>query len=282
MTNSEPLVVGLLPAWNAEAFLQETLDSISAQTYSNYRVLASIDKSTDRTADILRAHAARDDRYSIIEQTERLGWVGNINALLEAGEGDYFHFAFHDDILLPTFVETCVDLLKAQPNAILAYTDMKLTEQDGEIFDFIYPAQTPGVSAAARAARLIAMKNAWATPNRGVFSAQAARAAGGMRKHRAGEFVADWTWLINLSLQGEFAYAPETLVRKRIMKDSLSKTWDWSMWKFFSACEDAAKIVNASNLSLAAKAQLHGAIAMRFAKTALGKTARRFIPALRR
>ncbi|MBT8471128.1 MAG: glycosyltransferase [Marinicaulis sp.] len=282
MTVDKPLVVGLLPAWNAEAFLQETLHSISAQTYPNYKILASIDKSTDRTAEILKEHAANDDRYTIIEQSERLGWVGNINALLEAGEGDYFHFAFHDDILLPAFVETCVSALKARPNAILAYTDMTLTEQNGEVFDFVYPAQAPGVSAAARASRLISMKNAWATPNRGVFSTEAARATGGMRKHRAGEFVADWTWLINLSLQGEFAYAPETLVQKRIMKDSLSKTWDWSMWKFFSACEDAAKIVNASDLSLADKTQLHAAIAKRFAKTALAKTARRFIPALRR
>ncbi len=276
MSDALPLVTGLLPAWNAEEFIQPTLDALSAQTYQNYRVLASVDLCTDRTAEIIHAHAARDSRFHVIEQTKRLGWIGNVNALIDAAKGPYFHFAFHDDLILPHYVAACVDRLENEPAAVLAFTDMDTSYTDGRVDNHVYTLMEGVTSPEARAAKVISMKGAWWTPNRGVFRSSAARSVGGMKKHRAGEFIADWHWLLSLAFEGEFKHVPGVLVKKRFMENSLSQSWRWSFWKVFAAKEQAAKIIIASKLSILAKTRLLILLAFRFFKTTVGRAWRGF------
>lgn len=82
-----------------------------------------------------------------------------------------------------------------------------------------------GASAAARLRHVGRRGGWWHTPNRGLFRAEAFRATGGMRPHAAGEFAADWPWLIRLAGRGDFLRVPEVLCRKRYMRTSLTKTW---------------------------------------------------------
>ena len=96
-TRSLPTVVALVPAWRSAAFIQETLDSLGAQTYPNLHVLISDDASPDNTAEICEAFAARRANTRVIRQAKNLGWIGNVNALLREAAGDYFFFAFHDE-----------------------------------------------------------------------------------------------------------------------------------------------------------------------------------------
>jgi hypothetical protein len=119
-----PKAVALLPAWNAEGFIGPVLDSLAVQTYANFEVLISDDASTDRTPEICAAFAARHANFRLIRQPRNLGWIGNVNALLRAAEGDYFFFAFHDDRPLPSYVERLVAALEARPDAALAFADM--------------------------------------------------------------------------------------------------------------------------------------------------------------
>ena len=70
-------VAALLPAWQAAAFIQPTLDSLSAQTYGNFQVLVSVDLCDDGTHGICAAHAARDPRFQVWRQEQRQGYVGN-------------------------------------------------------------------------------------------------------------------------------------------------------------------------------------------------------------
>ena len=62
-------------------------------------------------------------------------------------------------------------------------------------------------------------------PNRGLFRASAFRAVGGIRPNDAGEYSADWTWLLALSLRGTFVHVPHVLCDKYYQRGSLSKTW---------------------------------------------------------
>lgn len=266
-----PKIVGLLPAWNASSFIQETLDSLSSQTYKNYHVFASIDLCEDNTAEIIRAHAAKDARFQVIEQKTRLGWVGNINALLAAAEGEYLHFAFHDDVVLPDFAAICGALLEENPAAVLAYPDAETLFADGSRGEMTYDAIHGVASAYERAALMVGMKGDWATPNRGVFRASTARQVGYMRTHRAGEFIADWLWLLALALEGQFVHTPQKLVAKKYLKTSLSRSWRWNYWPITAASEEAARIIAQSSLSSSEKSKLFGLLALRFGKT-IGST----------
>jgi len=270
MIGEDPLVTGLLPAWNAESFIQPTLDSLSAQSYPNYRVIASVDHSTDCTADVIRRHADQDGRFTVIEQSERLGWIGNVNALLDLAEGEYVHFAFHDDVVLPEFVADCMRRLKENPAAVLAFTDMTTRYVDGLIETSVYTELDGVFCAKTRAAKILGAKGDWWAPNRGVFRLSAARAVGGMEKYRAGEFSADWHWLLALALEGEFERTPKILVDKRYTKQSLSRKWRRRTWKKIAAEEQAAKIIVASKLSAHAKARLLGSMFLRILMRGIG------------
>ncbi|MGC1818119.1 MAG: glycosyltransferase family 2 protein, partial [Casimicrobiaceae bacterium] len=99
---ASPRVVACMPTWNAESFLERTLESLAAQTYPHLDILISDDASTDRTPEICARFAATHPRCRVMRQELRRGWTGNATRLLQVAEGDYLFFAFHDDPLSPT------------------------------------------------------------------------------------------------------------------------------------------------------------------------------------
>jgi glycosyltransferase involved in cell wall biosynthesis len=230
VTSSEvrPRVVALVPTWKASAFIATTLDALAAQTYPNLEILISDDASPDATADLSERYAARDARFRVIRQPRNLGWTGNVNALLREARGDYLVFAFQDDLFAPAYIERCVAALEEKPQAILAFTDITLANQDGSVEHLTFTA-LDGVTGRLQRARLVARLPAvWWIPNRGVFRAHAASEIGGLHRHRAGEFSADWPWLLHMSLLGEFVRVPELLCTKIFQPGSLSQTWSYS------------------------------------------------------
>ena len=249
--DSLPKVVALMPAWNAENFIVPVLESLAAQTYPNVQVLISDDASADRTAELCEDFEARHGNFRLIRQPRNLGWIGNVNALLREADGEYLFFAFHDDLLKPRYVECLVDALERNPKAVLAFSDMirRVVAAVSESFLVADPApedikvylDLEGV--ANRRERGIRVARKWGKPpsyivmlaNRGLFRATAARKVGGLRRHFAGEFGADWPWLLHLALLGEFVRVPEALIEKCYRPTTLSATWKFSLWQRLGA-----------------------------------------------
>jgi hypothetical protein len=113
-----------IPAFEAAGFIDRTLRFAQGQTYRNIKILVSVDYSTDRTAEICRSFAALDPRMEIIEQGARLGWCGNVNALLVRVETPFFFIYFHDDIILPQYCERLRGALLSNPDAASANCDL--------------------------------------------------------------------------------------------------------------------------------------------------------------
>ncbi len=73
ISDPNPLVSIIMAARNTEPYLQECLDSILAQSYSNWELIAVNDRSTDRTRDILNEYASKDSRIRVYDSPgERL------------------------------------------------------------------------------------------------------------------------------------------------------------------------------------------------------------------
>lgn len=226
-------VTALLPAWNAAQFIQPTLDCLSAQTHRELRVIVSVDLCDDGTAEICDAHAARDARFRVVRQERRLGYVGNCNALLDLADSDHALFAFHDDLLAPAYVARLSAALDATPAAVLAFSEMLLTHADGRRQRPLFT-ELDGVSdRVKRGLIVLAGRNNWWVPNRGVFRLDRVRRIGGLKTHGAGEFSADWPWLFHMSLLGEFVRVPELLCHKFYKKGSLSRSWAFTREQFF-------------------------------------------------
>ena len=98
----------------------------------------------------------------------------------------------------------------------------------------------------------------WWTPNRGVFRASAATEIGGLRRHRAGEFSADWPWLLHMSLLGEFVHIPEPLVTKIFQPQSLSQSWSYSKRAWIAVAMSAAGAVRRAKIPAREKFVLLG------------------------
>jgi glycosyltransferase involved in cell wall biosynthesis len=228
-TRSAPKVTALVPTYNAEAFLQRTLDSLAAQTWHELEVLIGDDCSTDGTPAIIEAFAKRHANVRVVERTSNLGWLRNTNDLMSQATGVLMFFAFHDDVVAPTYVERLVEALETRPDAVLAFTDMLVTEPDGgtspAAFDLLSSTHTP----LARGLVMARRPDNWWVPNRGLFRTCAYRSVGGIHPNARGEYSADWTWLLHLSLLGDFVRVPETLCHKHYEKSSLSKGWPHSI-----------------------------------------------------
>lgn len=256
-------VVACMPAWNAERFIQPTLDSLVAQTYPHLRVLISDDASTDRTAAICERLAASDARVRVVRQPRRLGWVGNSNFLLDAAqpEGEYAFFAFHDDPVQPTYVERLAEALDRHRHAVLAFSDI-LSRGAAESY-----VELEGISdRQERARRVLRMQGPWWIPNRGLFRLEAARAVGGMRRHLAGEYKADWPWLVALAMRGEFVRVPAPLIHKVWRDESLSAVWNrrLRLWPSAAVLLACAREVRRASPLLGEQLVLYGEL-VRFA-----------------
>ncbi len=225
MNTELPIVVALVPAFNAASFIEETLDSIAAQSYSNLRVLISDDASTDETGKICDRYATTDARFSVLHQSLNLGWIGNVNALFEAAEGDYYFFAFHDDIFLPDYVQLLVEALEADPGAILAFPDIEYVKSDGTVGTPSFR-ELDGVTNRYERVRVMARKPQHnAIPVLGIFRSDAPGLVGGLKRNLAGEFVADWPWLLSLLVHGTFIRVPRILCRKIVRETGVVSGW---------------------------------------------------------
>jgi glycosyltransferase involved in cell wall biosynthesis len=220
-----PLVTALVPTYNGARFIERTLESLAVQTWPNLEILIGDDCSTDDTLEVVRRFAERHPNVRIIERDANLGWLRNSNDLMANARGEMMFFAFHDDVVAPTYVEELVRALQAAPTAVLAFSDMEVHELDGTVDRHAFEL-LEGVAAAMERGRIMVRRpDGWWVPNRGLFRTAAFAEVGGIHPNDRGEFSADWTWLLGLSLVGGFVRVPRVLCTKYYQTASLSKQW---------------------------------------------------------
>lgn len=121
-----PEVSICIPAWQAESFIERTLDCAQRQTYLATRILVSVDQSTDTTEAICRRRAERGGRIEVFSHRDRLGWAGNVNSLRDRVATELFFYYFHDDLIEPEYVEALASALAERPDAASANCDVGL------------------------------------------------------------------------------------------------------------------------------------------------------------
>ncbi len=115
-----PRVSVLMPLYNGKAFIEESLRSVQAQTFTDWEFIIVNDcGSDDGCADIVRAYAARDPRIRLIQCTERLGIAASLNKGLDTAVGDYVARVDVDDPSAPERLEKQVAFMDAHPELVL-------------------------------------------------------------------------------------------------------------------------------------------------------------------
>ena len=123
-----PKLSVVIPLWNKEPYVKNTLESVRDQTYTDFEILVINDGSTDGSADIVQAFA--DPRLRLIVQQHQGISAARNRGISEAG-GDLIAFLDADDEWLPTFLETIVRLYKDCPQAGIFSTAYKFKKPGG-------------------------------------------------------------------------------------------------------------------------------------------------------
>ncbi len=121
-----------IPVYNGERFLAQTLDSILGQTCRNFEIIISDNASDDNTEAICRSYTDRDSRIRYYRNETDLGAAYNYNRLVDLAAGKYFKWAAHDDLLAPTFIERCVEILEEDTNYVLVYPLSSIIDEEGK------------------------------------------------------------------------------------------------------------------------------------------------------
>ncbi|MPT30871.1 MAG: glycosyltransferase family 2 protein [Chryseobacterium sp.] len=112
----QSLVSIIIPIYNREKLISATLDSVIDQTYSNWECIVIDDGSTDKTIELVQAYADKDDRIKIYRRSSNYGAGGNgaRNYGYELSKGGYINWFDSDDIMLPNFIQTKMEMFQEQ------------------------------------------------------------------------------------------------------------------------------------------------------------------------
>jgi len=136
-----PLVSICIPAYNAEATIAETLDTVLAQNYPLLDVVVSDNQSTDNTKAIVQEYANRGVRY-VYHSEGRPDWAAgmpsyigayiNSNFVLSQAYGDYLCLFHSDDLYEPSIVRKQVLVMQANPQVGAVFTHARRIDEDSQ------------------------------------------------------------------------------------------------------------------------------------------------------
>ncbi|UAB81220.1 glycosyltransferase family 2 protein [Marixanthomonas sp. SCSIO 43207] len=104
----------VLPIYNGEETLEQTLKSLVEQTFQSFELVACIDGTTDRSKEILNAYAAYFQKVTVLENNNNLGLGPTMNRLIANSNGEYIAVAEQDDYYYPYRLEKQVAILNSR------------------------------------------------------------------------------------------------------------------------------------------------------------------------
>lgn len=144
MNDSSPLVSVGIPTFNRPESLRRSLSYICQQTYPKLEIIVSDNASPgDETRRVVEDCMAKDERVKYFRQSSNLGPVTNFQFVLDKAMGEYFMWMSDDDWRAPTFIETLLHALQSDGNAVLAFCDIVVHDEQGNRRSDFYPSYRP-------------------------------------------------------------------------------------------------------------------------------------------
>ena len=125
-----PLVSILIPVYNRELIVGETIESAINQTYTNTEIIIVDNCSTDGTWGVLQNYAAKDRRIKIFQNAVNVGPVLNWKRCIDEATGEYAKILFSDDLISKNFIEETLAIFDEETAFVLS--SIKIFESDSE------------------------------------------------------------------------------------------------------------------------------------------------------
>ena len=199
-----------LPVYNGEKYLEEAIDLILAQTFTDFELIIADNASTDCTGEICRAYAYQDQRIHYYRHDKNLGAAPNYNYVFELASGEYFKWAAHDDMLAPKFLSKCIDVLDQNPNVVLCFTQANIIDENSKVVrDDLFDADISLPTPHYRFRNIALIKNTGKIPLLafGLMRTNIAKNTGLIGNYSSSDVV----FIAELSLFGQFYEIPKPL-----------------------------------------------------------------------
>ena len=215
----QPLVSIGVPVYNGERFLDQALDALLSQTFTDFEIVICDNASGDATQEICERYAATHPRVSYFRHATNLGAAHNYNSTFHRAAGRYFKWLAHDDLIADRFLERCLDRLESDTTgAALAFSKMRFIDEDGEVTgEYDAPMSWDGATPVSRLHSLLLEPLAQSYAHRchpllGLIRSDLLRKTRLIGGYNSSDKVA----LVELALLGDFIEVPEYLFLRRI------------------------------------------------------------------
>jgi glycosyltransferase involved in cell wall biosynthesis/GT2 family glycosyltransferase len=214
LTESSPTVSVAICLHDSARYVEETLESVLAQTYRCFEVLLVDDGSTDGCADKIESRF-RDPRLRILRQVHRgLGHARGVG--LAHARGEYVAFLDHDDVWLPHKLEMQVRIAQEQPDLGLVFSDCFFVDGGGTCLGrlsgrYDYASIDLG---GTRALRELLFRGCFIDLSTVLGRAEALREAGGFDSRYT--YVEDYDMWLRVARKRRIFFVAEPLAKRRI------------------------------------------------------------------
>lgn len=123
-----PKVSVLIPAYNHERYISDTINSVLDQTFTDFELLIYDDCSTDNTAEIIKSFS--DKRITAIFPDKNSGTVAALNHLLKMAKGEYIAVLGSDDMWTPEKLQLQLEVMENNPSMAACFSNAEIIDKD--------------------------------------------------------------------------------------------------------------------------------------------------------
>lgn len=215
MSDSFPKISVLMPVYNGACYLEESIESILHQTFTDFEFIIIDDASTDSTWAILTKYSQQDQRIRLFKNEANLGLTKSLNKGLMLAQGEYIARQDADDVSLLERFQKQTAMLEQHPAVILVSCDLELIDSKGNHIRKLQRACEPTL-----VAWHLLFFNYIAGHSQVMFRRQPAMELGGYSETR--RYCEDYELWSRLVKVGDIVISPEVLLKYRLHNQSVS------------------------------------------------------------
>lgn len=214
---SAPTVSVVIPAYNAAAFIEKTLDSVRAQTYRDFEVIVVDDGSSDGTQEVVEQYLRRNGMAGRCIRQENKKIAGARNTGMTAARGSYIALLDHDDLWYPEKLRAVLDEFACHPEADLICHEERIVQNGNVLRTTHRTRSTPPTYE-----HLLFCGNPL-SPSASVFRTDKALSIGGFRESADFNTAEDYDFWMRLSKIARFHFIDEVLGEYQVVDRAASR-----------------------------------------------------------
>lgn len=133
---AEDLISIVLPIYNGEKYMRESIESVIMQSYKNWELIIVNDCSTDNTAEIANEYVQKDSRIKYYKNEKNMRLPKTLNRGFSLAKGDYLTWTSDDNLFKENALEKMILALK-RDNADFVYASYETIDENGKYIDYV-------------------------------------------------------------------------------------------------------------------------------------------------